>query len=79
MGYLHLHNNHGKQNIPGHNNDEHLGLSNGTIDIDKVFELAEIYCPNAILSVETKPEYLLESVKWLNERGYLNSTEEKKL
>ena len=79
IGYFHLHNNHGKQNIPGHNDDEHLGLGNGTIDMDKVFELAEAYCPNAILNVETSPEYLLESVKWLNKKEYLKPIESKKI
>ena len=78
-GYFHLHNNHGKQNIPGHNDDEHLGLANGTIDMERVFELAETYCPNAILNVETSPEYLLESVELLNEKGYLKSRESKRM
>ena len=79
ISYFHLHNNHGKLNIPGHNNDEHLGLANGTIDMEKVFELAETYCPNAILNIETGPEYLLESVEWLTEKGYLKPRESKKI
>lgn len=79
IGYFHLHNNHGKQNIHNHNDDEHLGLADGTIDMEKVFELANLFCPNAIMNVETSPEYLAESIKWLKEKGYLNPSDVKRL
>ena len=40
--YYHLHDNHGKQIIFGNNkDDEHLGTSNGTIDIEKILNLVE--------------------------------------
>ena len=48
IGYMHLHNNHGKDA-----GDEHLGITNGTIDIKKVIKLAKEHCPRAILAVET--------------------------
>ena len=71
IGYYHLHNNHGKQNIKGQNNDEHLGLNDGTIDIEKVLELANTYSPNAIWAIESNPKYLSESVEFLKQKGYL--------
>lgn len=38
--YYHLHNNHGKQTILGYNkDDEHLGIDNGTINIEKKVKL----------------------------------------
>jgi len=68
--YYHLHNNHGKQNIPGHNNDEHLGLNHGTIDIKKVLKYSEKYSPNAIWNLEAKVDYHLEDLKALESLGY---------
>lgn len=69
--YFHLHNNHGKQNIKGLNNDEHLGLTNGTINIEEVFHLAEEYCPDAIWNLECNTLYFDESIKALKDMGYL--------
>lgn len=69
--YYHLHNNHGKQDIKGHNNDEHLGLENGTIDIENVFKIAEEYTPNAIWNIETGVEYFEESIDALKRMGYI--------
>ena len=70
--YYHLHNNHGKQTIFGYNkDDEHLGISNGTIDIEKVLNLAEEYTPNAIWNVESKAEYLEESIEVLKRLNYI--------
>ena len=72
IGYLHLHNNHGKvEGRPSFMNDEHLGLDNGTIDIPKVFELLEEHCPNAIWNVECKLDYIEKSVDVIRECGYL--------
>lgn len=73
IGYIHINNNHGKKHSPGHNVDEHLGLANGKINIDEVLLLSRINCKDAIIGIETKPEFLEESLKWLNEKGYLNS------
>lgn len=73
IGYLHLHNNHGKQfNSRTYRNDEHLGLDMGTIDIKNIFYLLEEHCPNAIWSIETKTPYLKESISYLKELGYLD-------
>ena len=59
------------QNIKGLNNDEHLGLTNGTIDIEEVFRLAEKYCPDAIWNLECNTSYFDESIKTLKDMGYL--------
>lgn len=69
--YLHLHNNHGKQHQKGHNDDEHLALQNGTMDIQKILRTAERFCPNAIWAVESSAPYLRESVCDLKNMGYL--------
>ena len=72
IAYYHLHNNHGKQTSFGYNkDDEHLAIDNGTIDIDNVLKLAEQYTPNAIWNVESKVEYLEDSVKCLRRLGYI--------
>ena len=72
IGYVHLHNNHGKQSIIGHNNDEHLGLQDGTMDMKRVLELLEEYAPNAIWNIESNTKSLEESVRYLGELGYLS-------
>lgn len=70
--YYHLHNNHGKQTIVGYNkDDEHLGINNGTIDIEKVLKIAEEYTPNAIWNIESKVEYLEESIEYLRKLKYI--------
>lgn len=74
IGYLHLHNNHGKQGgRPSYMNDEHLGLDDGTIDVAEVFSLLEEYCPNAIWNVECKLDYIEKSVETLKSMGYINN------
>ena len=73
IAYYHLHNNHGKQNIPGHNDDEHLGLNHGTIDIARVLEKAEQYSPNAIWNLESGISYHLEDIEILKSLGYIKS------
>ena len=71
IGYLHMHNNHGKiAGRPSYMNDEHLGLNDGTIDVEKVFALLEKYCPNAIWNLECKLDYMQESVDVLKHLGY---------
>ena len=71
IAYYHLHNNHGKQNIPNHNDDEHLGINHGTIDIVKVLEYSEKYSPNAIWNLESKIEYNIEDIDKLKSLGYI--------
>ena len=72
IAYYHLHNNHGKQTILGYNkDDEHFGLTNGTIDIEKVLTLAEEYTPDAIWNIECKVEFLKESVEYLKKLKYI--------
>lgn len=74
IAYYHLHNNHGKQTIYGYNkDDEHLAINTGTIDIAKTLELAEQYSPDAIWNIESKVEFLEESVKCLKRLGYINN------
>lgn len=79
IAYYHLHNNHGKQNIPDHNDDEHLGINHGTIDIAKVLECSEKYSPNAIWNLESKVEYHLEDIQTLKSLGYINQINSKKI
>ena len=68
IGYLHLHNNHGKvSGKPSYLNDEHLGLDMGTIDMIKVLKLLEIYCPDAIWNIECKLDCIKKSVDVINE------------
>lgn len=72
IGYLHLHNNHGKVlDRPSYMNDEHLGLNNGTMDIEKVLNLLEKYCPDAIWGIECKLDQIEESVEVLKRIGYI--------
>lgn len=68
IAYFHLHNNHGKQYRKGYNNDEHLGINNGTIDMSSVLHLAESHCPNAIWNIETAVSDLAESLIFLKEK-----------
>lgn len=60
IGYLHLSNNEGpkKENPFLYMNDTHGALGEGNIPIEKVFELIDIYCPEAICNVEVKTENL---------------------
>lgn len=72
IGYLHLHNNHGKiSGRPSYMNDEHLGLTHGTIDIAKTLSLLEKHCPNAIWNVECKLDYIEDAVSTLKSLGYI--------
>lgn len=72
IGYLHLHNNHGKkEGRPSYLNDEHLGLDMGTIDIRSVLELLEKHCPKAIWNIECKLDYIEDSVNNLKSFGYI--------
>ena len=72
IGYLHLHNNHGKvSGRPSYKNDEHLGIDMGTINIEKVFKLLEEYCQDAIWNVECELDYIEKAVDIIRKSGYL--------
>lgn len=72
IGYLHLHNNHGKiQGRPSYMNDEHLGLTDGTIDIPKTLNLLEKHSPNAIWNIECKLDYMTDSVQLLKTLNFI--------
>ena len=71
IAYYHLHNNNGKQNIPDHNDDEHLGINHGTIDVEKILKYSEKYSPNAIWNLESKIEYHTEDIEKIKSWGYI--------
>ena len=72
IGYVHIHNNHGKvSGRPSFLNDEHLGLDDGTIDIENVLNLLEKYSPNAIWNIESKLEYISQSIDVLKSLNYI--------
>lgn len=71
IGYLHLHNNHGPQYIKGKNKDEHLGLTNGTIDMRDILRTAQRRCPRAIWSLEAAVPEIEGSLLFLRENQYL--------
>lgn len=62
--YVHLHNNHGKT-------DEHLGLTNGNINIKKVLKALNKYCPNAVWALECKIEHLEDSILLLKKLRFI--------
>ena len=73
IAYLHLHNNHGKvQGRPLYINDEHLGLADGTIDMEKTLALLEKYCPDAIWSIECRLDCMNDSIQCLENYGYIS-------
>lgn len=63
IGYVHMHSNFGSK-------DEHLAIQCGTIQIREVCDSLELYCPNAIWSLETGIDYMEDSIQWLMENGY---------
>lgn len=65
IGYMHLHNNHGKYNKKVENWDEHNGFDNGTIDFKKIMKLVKQHCPKAILAVETRFEGAESAIEFL--------------
>lgn len=70
IGYLHLHNNHGKlKNRPSYLNDEHLGLESGTINIKSIFQLLEKYCPDAIWAIECKLNDMEDSINFIKNKN----------
>lgn len=75
IAYLHLHNNHGNQYRKGYHKDEHLGINNGTMNMENVLNLAEAYCPDAIWNIESSAAELEESLLFLKEHGYFSSNQ----
>lgn len=71
IGYYHLHNNHGKRNIKGHNNDEHLSLTEGTINMSAVLALAEQFTPDAVWAIEANPASFAQCIAFLKKIGYV--------
>ena len=67
IGYMHLHNNHGKVNRI--NNDEHNGFDDGTIDFKKLMRLVKQHCPKAILAVETNFDGAEKAIEFLKKNS----------
>lgn len=63
IGYVHLHDNHG-------DDDEHLGLGQGTIPLLEVLHTLRALCPDAIWALEVSPDSVEQSLEWLGEHGY---------
>ena len=64
IGYTHLHDNRGEE-------DEHLGLGQGTIPMrDACLALNEL-APQAIWAIEAEGEGLKQSLEWLGENGFI--------
>lgn len=72
IGYVHLHDNHGR-------NDEHLSLGAGSLPLDEVCSALEQYCPDAIWALEVGPDNAVDSVFWLDNRGYLRAMRQKQV
>ena len=49
----------------------------GTMDMKKVFELLEKYCPDAVWNVECGLDYIEKSVEVIETLGYLNKQQNK--
>lgn len=75
IGYLHLHNNHGKvEGRPSFKNDEHHGLDIGTMDMEKVLDLLEKNCPDAIWNIECKLPELQNSLDVLEKYNFIKES-----
>ncbi len=64
IGYVHLHDNHGQE-------DEHLGLGDGNIDLIETLDALSCYAPAAVWSLESGGEKMYRSIAWLKARRYL--------
>lgn len=62
--YVHLHNNDGII-------DSHYGLHKGEINIIETLELLENYSPDAIWTLETRPNETEESILWLEKNKFV--------
>ena len=66
IGYVHLHDNHGQE-------DEHLGLGQGTIPLMEVCQALNEYAPEALWALEGQGVGIQQSIDWLGTHGFLNS------
>jgi len=64
IGYVHLHQNKGKY-------DEHLGLTEGTMDMRAVLTTLEKYAPQAVWALEFGWEKLDDSIAFLIDCGFV--------
>ncbi len=64
VGYAHLHDNHGED-------DEHLGLGQGTLPVAEVCHALLDHAPNAVWALEAQVPQLEESIGWLSDHGFL--------
>jgi len=64
IGYVHLHDNQGQE-------DEHLGLGEGTIPIKDVCQALNQYAPGAVWALEAFGEGLRNSIEWLEINDFL--------
>lgn len=71
IGYVHLHNNFGE-------NDEHNGLTKGTIPIEEVLYALEEKCPDAIWSLEPNLNEIQDSIEWLQMHSFWKDAREEK-
>lgn len=63
IAHFHLHNNNGHEDL-------HAPLPEGTMDMKRVLECIEAYCPaEATFTIESRT--CASSVKWLEEQGFL--------
>ena len=65
IGYVHLHDNHGQE-------DEHLGLGQGTIPMKEVCQALNEHAPDAVWALESEGEGLRRSIEWLGNNGFIN-------
>jgi len=59
---VHIHDNHGET-------DEHLGLGKGNIPLEAVFSDLKKHSPDAIWALEAEGDGLLQSIRWLKDKG----------
>lgn len=64
IGYVHFHDNLGDQ-------DAHLSLGQGRLPLDQICQTLERLAPEAIWALEVGPDYLEDSLFWLETHGYL--------
>lgn len=67
--YVHLHDNHGQQ-------DEHLGLGQGSIPISEVCLALQEHSPNAIWALEAEGQGIQQSIEWLKRNGFMETAEQ---
>lgn len=75
ISHMHIHNNEGRRTkgLMSAKDDLHRALGDGKIDVDAVLKEVQKTNPDVTVTVETT--YIAESVKWLEERGYISPKE----